>query len=149
MNPHRVIPAILGAILSVITPARADDARELVTLPPMMQDHMLANMRDHLAVLHEILTDIATEKFTDAGKVAEARLGMSSLALHGASHMAPHMPKGMQNAGSEMHHAASRFALMAQEADIDRSYDAMKKLMGAMGDVTAACAACHAGYRIR
>lgn len=139
-------------ILSVILggwPAFADDGRELVSLPPMMQDHMLANMRDHLASLNEILALLAVEKYDQAASVAEKRLGMSSLGLHGAAHMAPYMPEPMRAAGEAMHHAASRFALSAQDADIERSYDGMRNLAGALGEITAACTACHAAYRIR
>jgi hypothetical protein len=51
-----------------------------------------------------------------AAKIAESRLGMSSLSLHGAAEIAKYMPQGMQNAGTAMHHAASRFAIAAQDA---------------------------------
>jgi hypothetical protein len=45
-----------------------------------------------------------------AGKIAEERLGMSSLRLHCGAEVAKYMPQGMQDAGMEMHKAASRFA---------------------------------------
>ncbi|MBF0128449.1 MAG: hypothetical protein HQL33_00500 [Alphaproteobacteria bacterium] len=149
MNARFPVMAIVLAATLAATSARAADGRELVAMPPMMQEHMLASMRDHLVVLNEILADLAEEKYAEAAKVAEARLGMSSFGLHGASHMAPHMPKGMREAGESLHRAASRFALLAQEADVERSYAAMRKLTGALGEMTTACAACHAGYRIR
>ncbi len=37
----------------------SDDPRELVSLPGAMQQHMLANMRDHLATLNTVIGDIA------------------------------------------------------------------------------------------
>jgi len=48
--------------------------------------------------------------------------------------------------GTEMHRAASRFALIAQEASVDRDLSPALKGLSA---VTAQCNACHAAYRIR
>lgn len=141
--------AITAAIIVSASVAQAADSRELVKMPAMMQEHMLASMRDHLVALDEILAAVSAENYDQASKVAEERLGMSSFDLHGASHMAPYMPKPMQEAGGSLHRAASRFAIAAQDADIDRSYASMKTLMGALSEMTAACNACHAGYRIR
>jgi hypothetical protein len=120
----------------------AQDGRQLVQLPEMMQTHMLANMRDHLATLDEILAALAEGKLDRAADIAENRLGMSSLDKHGASHMAPYMPEQMRNTGTEMHRAASRFALTAQEGDPLRAYASLQH-------VTAECVNCHAAYRIR
>jgi cytochrome c556 len=136
-------------VLGGAAPSRAADERELVRMPPMMQEHMLGSMRDHLQVLNQILADMAAERYDDAAKVAEERLGLSSYDLHGAAHMAPYMPKGMQEAGNGLHRAASRFAIAARDMDVDRSYGRLTKLNGAMSEMTAACTACHAGYRIR
>ena len=55
-------------------------------LPGPMQEHMLANMRDHLATLNMVIGDIADAKFDPwASKLLEERLGMSSLSLHHAA----------------------------------------------------------------
>jgi cytochrome c556 len=122
------------------------DPRELVVLPEMMQEHMLANMRDHLRGIGEIQDALADGKFDAAQKIAEQRLGMSSLAAHGAAHMAPYMPEPMRTLGTEMHRTASRFALIAQEASVD--HDLARALKG-LAAVTARCNACHTAYRIR
>ena len=119
-----------------------EDARQLVELPEMMQQHMMSNMRDHLATINEILVELAKDELDQAADLAESRLGMSSLESHGASHMAGFMPEGMREAGTRMHRAASRFALTAQEGDVLPAYSALS-------DVTSACVACHSGYRIR
>lgn len=119
-----------------------EDSRQLVDLPEMMQQHMMSNMRDHLATLNEILINMANGHLDKAGEIAESRLGMSSLELHGASHMAKFMPTGMRQAGTSMHRAASRFALKAQEGEALPAYSALS-------EVTSACVACHSGYRIR
>ena len=141
------MPALLllaGFVLSVGTAAHSaeKDVRRPVKLPQMMKDHMLGNMRDHLQSIHEIQAALGKGELDRAGDVAEARLGMSSLVAHNAAHMAPHMPKAMQELGTEMHHAASRFALTAKEGDLTRAVEDLAK-------VTQQCVACHAAYRIR
>ncbi len=122
-------------------PEANKDARHLVRLPAQMRTHMLGNMRDHLAALHEIQAALAAGKLEQAADVAEQRIGMSSLATHNAAHMAPYMPQPMQAIGTEMHHAASRFARSAHEGD-------QKKALTDLSDVTRQCVACHAAYRV-
>jgi soluble cytochrome b562 len=120
----------------------AEDSRQFVKLPEMMQHHMLANMRNHLLTLNEILNLMANGKLDKAADIAEQRLGMSSLSLHGASRMAKFMPKGMQETGTNMHKAASRFARKAQEGALLPAYRSL-------AEVTTSCVACHTAYRIR
>ena len=108
----------------------------------MMQQHMLSNMRDHLAAINEILVYLDNDELDKAAETAEYRLGMSSLKAHGASHMGKFMPEGMRHAGTSMHKAASRFALKAQEGEALSAYQALS-------DITSACVACHSGYKIK
>lgn len=124
----------------------AEDRRTKVELPPMMSEHMLSNMRDHLSAITEIQAALAKQDFKRAADVAENRIGASSLASHGAAHMAPYMPKGMQDIGTAMHQAASRFARTAQEAALD---DDLTKPLAGLADITKQCVACHASYRVR
>ena len=119
-----------------------NDARQLVQLPEMMQQHMMSNMRDHLTAINEILVHMGAGELDTAAEIAEQRLGMSALESHGASHMAKFMPEGMRHAGTSMHRAASRFALKAQEGELLPAY-----IM--LSEVTSACVTCHSGYRIR
>ncbi len=129
--------------------APSGDGREFVRLPEPMQEHMLGNMRDHLATLNGILGDIADSKLEEAAKLAEQRLGMSSLGAHDAAHMAPFMPHPMQNLGTSMHHAASRLAITLQNASVSPSLETMAEVNRGLHEVTTACTACHASYRIR
>jgi hypothetical protein len=122
------------------------DARQLVAIPEPMQSHMLANMRDHLTALQEIQAALAAGKFDAAASIAESRIGMSSLELHGASHIAGFMPEGMRDAGTLMHRSASRFALVAQEASVGGD---LKAPVEAFSTLMQACVGCHAGYRTR
>ena len=133
---------VVAALGLASAAAAAEDQRQLVELPEHMQHHMLANMRDHLVTVDRLLALLAEGQGDAAADLAEARLGMSSLGTHGAAHMAKFMPQQMQDIGTEMHHAASRFARVAREGDTQASYAALQK-------VTANCVACHAGYRIR
>ena len=120
----------------------ADDSRVLVKFPEMMQTHMLGNMRDHLKAINEILINLSNNSLDKAASIAENRLGMSSLGTHNASHMAKFMPKGMRQAGTNMHKAASRFALKAEEGELLPTYKML-------ADVTSTCVACHSAYRIK
>lgn len=135
------IPAIIFIFGNNFASAESDK-RQLVELPEMMQKHMMKNMRDHLEAINEILIYMASGQLDTAGHMAESRLGMSSLGTHGADHMAKFMPEGMREAGTNMHRAASRFALTAQEGEMVPAY-------GALSEITSACIACHSGYRIR
>jgi mono/diheme cytochrome c family protein len=120
----------------------ADDTRKLIELPEMMQEHMKANMRDHLLAINEILAYMKAENLDKVAKIAEKRLGMSSLNLHGASHMAKFMPKEMRKIGQSMHKTASRFAMKAEEGDLLATYQML-------GEITSACVACHTSYKIK
>ena len=139
---HRVLTGFLLAGCLVHSTSFANDTRELVPMPDMMKHHMLANMRDHLAAVNEILAYLASGELDQASDVAEQRLGMTSLESHGASHMAKVMPKGMREIGTSMHRAASQFALRAEEGDLKAALEALPR-------VTAACVACHAGYKVQ
>jgi hypothetical protein len=125
--------------------AASGDSRQLVQFPEPMRVHTIANMRDHMLALQEIDLALSKNDFDEAAKVAEARLGMSSLELHGAAHLAPYMPQGMQDIGTQMHRAASRFAVEAQNASVSND---VRPALGALGSVMQQCVACHASYRL-
>jgi len=133
--------SVLSLASASFTVASADK-RQLVELPEMMQQHMRSNMRDHLTAINEILISLSTGELDKAAEIAEFRLGMSSLETHGASQMARIMPAGMRQVGTNMHKAASQFALIAQEGEVLSAYSALTA-------VTSACIACHAAYRIQ
>jgi hypothetical protein len=136
-------------LITLTGASHAQDSRELVRLPGPMEEHMLGNMRDHLATLNEIIGDVANGQYDDAAKLAEQRLGMSSLSLHGAAHMAPFMPLPMQEIGTSMHRAASRLAIVLQDTSVSPSLDTMRDVSRALHEVTTTCASCHASYRVR
>ncbi len=121
------------------------DGRQLVQFPEPMRLHTIANMRDHLLVLQEIDMALSRNDFDKAASIAEQRLGMSSLELHGAAHIAPYMPQSMQEFGTQMHKAASRFAVEAQDASVTND---VRPALAALGAIMQQCVACHAAYRL-
>ena len=125
---------------------QADDPRVMVRLPDMLRAHTLANMRDHLLALAEIQDQLARGAYDKASDIAEQRLGMSSLGLHGAHDVAQFMPQGMQAAGTAMHRSASQFAIVAKDASVTGD---LKGSVAALARVTQTCVACHAAYRIQ
>ncbi len=124
----------------------AADARQKIDMPPMMQEHMLGNMRDHLRALQEIEAALAKNDLDKVADIAEQRLGLSSLEAHGAAHMAPYMPKPMQDIGTAMHRAASRLAQTAQEAAVKGN---MAPVQAGLAALLQQCVACHETYRLR
>jgi len=135
-----VITASLASAVCV-----ADDSRQPVSMPAMMQEHMRANMRDHLLAISEIQVALASNHYDAAAEIAEKRLGMTSLDAHGARHVAGFMPDGMRATGTAMHHAASRFAVTSQEAAVTGD---LRRVLEGLAEVTRQCVACHAGYRL-
>jgi hypothetical protein len=130
----------------LVPPASAaEDSRQPVVMPARMQEHMRANMRDHLLAVSEIQAALAGGLYDAATEIAEKRLGMTSLDAHGARHVAGFMPDGMQAIGTAMHHAASRFAVTAQEAAVTGD---LARALGGLAEVTRQCVACHAGFRL-
>lgn len=137
--------AIMVVVFSFLFSSNAlseADSRVMVELPSALKEHTLKNMRGHLVVIDQLLMLLAEDKMDEASDLAEAELGMSSLTKHGASHVAAYYPEGMRQAGSAMHKSASQFSRVAQEGDLLAAY---KSLRG----ITAACNACHAGYRLK
>lgn len=124
----------------------AEDSRQLVTFPAALAEHTLANMRDHLLALQEIAQNLGDGDTDAAARIAETRLGMSSLRLHDAAEVSKYMPEGMQVAGTQMHRAASRFAIAAQDAGVTGD---LKPVFAGLAEITAQCVGCHAGYRLK
>lgn len=144
-----VFLGMLFAMLPVAAESQRDtdpDARRKVDMPPAMRAHMLLNMRNHLVALSDIQAALAHGRFDAAAEAAENRLGMTGMVSDGASHLAPYLPQGMQDIGSQMHRAASRFARDAQEAAFEKDTE---RALESLAEVTRQCVACHAGYRVQ
>lgn len=141
--------------------ATTGDGRQIVKFPEEMRIHTLANMRDHLQALSEILEAMSSAQYAKAAKIADSRLGMESpaaeackadsgtagVAKPGMDHqMARYMPPEMRNIGLTMHQSASEFAMKANESDRTGNPG---PAFAALSRVTANCVACHAAYRVQ
>jgi hypothetical protein len=121
------------------------DSRVLVAFPEPMREHTKQNMRDHLRAIAEIQGAMARRDYTQAAEVAEQRLGMTSLKLHGAHEVAKFMPDGMQAIGTSMHRSASQFAIAVSNA---AATGELEPALAKLAQLTAACVACHDTYRL-
>jgi len=139
------------------------DGRQLVNFPPPMREHTLANMRDHLLALSEILGAMSAGKYAQAARIADARLGMASPSAEGCSsdsgsapqmskpasmaqQMNELMPEGMRSIGLEMHKSASVFVGAANKAAKTGN---PKPALAALTRVTQQCTSCHAAYKVQ
>lgn len=135
------------------------DMRQAVDFPAEMRQHTLSNMRDHLQALDDILQALANGRYAQAGRVADARLGLDSPSAEGckddgrtskpsdmAHRMADFMPEEMRKIGAAMHASASTFALEANKAAKSRNG---KAALAALSRVTQQCTACHAAYKLQ
>jgi len=122
------------------------DERIFVHFPDAMRQQTLSNMRDHLLAIAEIQEALALGALDRAAGISEKRLGMTSLAAHGAHESSKFMPREMQDIGSAMHRNASRFAVAAQDASATGD---LRPALRALAQVTQSCVACHAAYRVQ
>lgn len=136
---------LMVLVIALGSPLVYADSRTKVDLPDMMREHMLANMRDHLLALETITRNLANHQYDEAADVAEQRLGMTSMQSHGAKHLGQFMPKAMGQIGTNMHRAASRFALAAKDAELEGG---LNKAFSALSEVMQQCVACHSSYRV-
>ena len=140
------------------------DSRQLVNYPPEVRAHLLANMREHLQALADIMDAFARAKYTEAADIADQRLGMTSQgatgcqmegkgikmmsnAMHLDHQMSQLMPEKMRELGQNMHKAANEFAVKAREADKDGSKAADAAV--ALAKIPQQCVACHTSFRIQ
>jgi hypothetical protein len=124
----------------------AQDVRIAVDFPVPMKEHILTNMRDHLQTISLIQVALGNSQYDKAAQLAEDRLGLSALKLHGAYENSKYMPKGMQEAGTAMHKNASKFAIEIQNTAATGD---LKPALIALSNTTQACVACHAAYKLR
>lgn len=140
-----------------------DDSRQVVQMPAPMKQHMLANMRDHLGALSEILAAMAQGDYSKVADVSEKRLGMNSPSAAGCAdepnnssskmnaqnnmdhQMTEAMPEGMRKIGLNMHKAATDFSVEARKSSKSKND---KPALSALSKVTQQCAACHAVYKV-
>lgn len=136
-----------GSLLMLLVSAQsfAQDMRTRVEMPSAARETMREDMRDHLLALNEILAAMAKGEMSQAGEIAESRLGVSAMGKHRAlprdARPGPHMPEAMHSIGVSGHRAASAFADAAVAGDVEAAMALLPEVMGA-------CVACHYAYRV-
>ena len=122
----------------------AEDHRVLVDIPESVQATIRSEMREHLTSLHAIVAALADQRLDDVAEIASEQFGSGRMRNHRNRGGGPgrHLPPAMRSIGRSMHSAADAVAEAAREGD---QTEAMRHL----GQITAACSACHSSYRIR
>ena len=120
------------------------DLRILVEIPEKPRLILQEDMLDHLAVLNEINHFLGKNDLKSAAEVAESGMGQSLLSKYQNEDMRPgrYMPKEMREIGWELHNAATQFAKVARQGNL-------QKTMLAYHRITGACVACHYSFRTR
>jgi hypothetical protein len=120
------------------------DFRTLVEIPEKARLILQEDMLDHLAVLNEINHYLADNDLEAAAEVAETGMGRSLLSKYQDVDMRPgrYMPVDMRKIGWELHHAATEFAHVARQGNLQKALVAYHR-------ITSACVACHYSYRTR
>ena len=137
----------VGALL--VNTAETNDTRTMVKLPEHLKTKMLTNMRDHIHALDDIIHAVRAGEYEKAQGIADSRLGWSSFAGSGDQEVADYWPKPMKIMANQMYKAGSNFVVLAHNASVEESADNYKNVIGALGEVTAACRGCHETYRLR
>lgn len=137
---HTVSDNVIGKGLGVGA-ATVEDARQLVEMPEQAREFMRLDMLDHLLVLSQIMGHLASNEFAAAAGLAESRMGQSAMGLHrgDTNGLGRFMPIEMRNIGWGMHAAATKFAKVAKQGDVNDTYTALQNL-------TNACIGCHYSY---
>lgn len=120
--------------------ARPDDARQRVVLPAPAREKVLAEMRAMLESVHGILRALA------AGDLAAAEKAARASGLGAAADMDPAVKSGVPapflQLGMQTHRGFDRLA------DELRAGASAGDALARLADVTSACVACHAAYRL-
>ena len=114
------------------------DQRQPLPLLPMMANHQKENMREHLAVVQQVVAATATGDFAKVVQAAQ-RIGYSDAMGQMCEHMGAGAP-GFTELALAFHHSADRIVAAARHEDA-------AAVLGALGETLATCTACHATYK--
>lgn len=114
------------------------DTRIPVPLLPMMAQHQKENMREHLAVVQQIVAGVAAKDF-DAVARAAATIGYSEQMGQMCNHMGAGAP-GFTEQALQFHHTADRISKAARERDLPA-------VLIALDATLATCTGCHSAFK--
>ncbi len=114
------------------------DTRRPLPLLPMMADHQKQNMREHLAVVQEIVAAVAADDLAAVERAA-ARIGYSAQMNQMCTQMGAGAP-GFTEQALEFHRTADTIAAAARNRD-------RSGVLSALSNTLATCTGCHAAWK--
>lgn len=114
------------------------DQRTPLPLLPLMADHQKRNMREHLAVVQQIVAATAVGDFSKVQSAAQ-RIGYSESMAQMCEHMGAPTP-GFTEQALGFHHTADSIVSAAEQRDANA-------VLTALAETLATCTACHARYK--
>jgi hypothetical protein len=134
--------AVLGGLVGCATPRLAPpspDGRQVVVLSPAARDLVLAEMRQMLASVGEIVQGLAAQ---DTPRIERAaRASGLAMAAEVEAQVMPALPPLYRELGMQTHRG---FDLLAARADAGRPRE---ELIRALSGIIDGCVACHDVYR--
>ncbi len=136
-------PAPSSATITPAGPSAYDelnqlDPRKPVPLLPMMAWHQKQNMQDHLVVIQQITSALATEDWPDVAK-ASARIESTPQELQMCRHMGAGA-EGFTELALSFHEQANAIGKAAHQRKT-------AAVLSAVSDTLKICTTCHATYR--
>jgi nucleotide-binding universal stress UspA family protein len=138
---HESVPSSTASTPAATAPAAELDrldARIPVPLLPMMAHHQKQNMRDHLAVVQEVVSATAERDFAKVTRAAE-RIGYTEAMGQMCQHMGAGAP-GFTEQALAFHHNADLIVEGAKRQDA-------QAVLRALGETLTKCTTCHATYK--
>ncbi len=113
------------------------DSRISLNLPPMMKQHQLSNMRNHVDAVRRIIAAISTDNFDEASQIASNELGTSEEMLKMCNRFKNEDFKQM---GLAFHESGDQLAKVLKTRNVKESLHALDNTMSY-------CVSCHAVFR--
>jgi len=113
------------------------DKRVSLNLPPMMKEHQLQNMRNHLQAVQEIVNYLSAGNFDAASRTAREKLGLTE-DMKKMCNMFEN--EGFRKMGFAFHESGDRLGDVLKEKDL-------KKSLSSLSSMLQKCVACHATYK--
>jgi cytochrome c556 len=173
--------ALVGYITSlfILAPAAiADDTREKIELPSLVQEKFLIEMRGNLMKLEDIMGALAKGDFKEVANIADLKMGfghgqmeqmekmgksteemlsrknqMRKIGMpHGGGQgrgMGRYMPENFRAMGQNLHQASEDLAEKARSVGTSPSVKDYQAVISSLEDVSNACTSCHQAFRVR
>ncbi|MBL1319806.1 MAG: cytochrome c [Methylophaga sp.] len=152
--------ALLSTFLlstSAVTAEEMTDHRQLVEMPPQMQQMFLKNMRGHMEALDQIIAALAENDLNAAADIAETTVGSAQgkkrqcdenkpsqhkQTEHKKKAFGQFIPPAMKAMGRQLHISANEFAVVARQGDMGEAYKSLSQ-------ISSMCVACHQSFQVK